>query len=396
MRQNAFLPKPKPTSPTFFTGRAPFKDTLLKLEDAVKEAKYSLIKASVLPPSGNSGSRLVVGGSQWKTVEDMGKMFHASKKLPTADHRRILQQLAQLNHYRSALQQALSNPRTSPSLLNPQAASSLPPNLTSRDSRKPPTPPLELFEQLEELLAPFQRASFASNLARQQEEFASRAKAADDDSHLLEPVGAPAKGGKAHLDEFGRAYALGRRKESSARVWIVPTKTPRLREEVPHAKVQPTPGEETKPAVDTEAHARFVAQMKSSFPESSDAPALPYSKPPSPTGVTVNPLVSQILINNTPLHLYFANPMDREKVVAPFKATGTVGKYNVFALVRGGGTTGQAGAVALGIARGIRTFFPTVSRILSGYGMLRRDPRMVERKKTGLAKARKRYAWVKR
>jgi len=108
------------------------------------------------------------------------------------------------------------------------------------------------------------------------------------------------------------------------------------------------------------------------------------------------PVVSEVLINNTPLSRYFVNTADREKVILPFKVTGTIGKYNIFAIVRGGGTTGQAGAVAHGIAKGLSALFPQGKALLQQAELLRRDPRMVERKKTGLAKARKRYAWVKR
>jgi small subunit ribosomal protein S9 len=262
--------------------------------------------------------------------------------------------------------------------------------------------------------------------------------AEDVENALLEPEGARAKGGKAHIDEYGRAYALGRRKESSARVWLVPAKIPRFRPEVkeavrtaeekdPQTKIlspappvlsrsstevstsstgsPPSVATPSEPAV---AHARFLAALKSTSAPSKSPSA--FTPPASPTGMTVTPSVSQILVNNAPLHVYFMNTIDREKVVFPFKATGTLGKYNVFALVRGGGTTGQAGAVAVGIARAVRTFFPTGTRILKGCkhlfiylfagfstyvlqlqdDLLRRDPRMVERKKTGLAKARKR------
>lgn len=427
------LVKPKPLSPTFFSGRASFNDTVLKLEDSIKEAQYSLRKAHVLPPSGTGStkgrSRLVVGGAQWKNAEDMAKLFDSTKKLPTGDHRRILQLLAQLNEYRSLLQAALSNPRTSSALLHPHPTSRLPPYLGASETRKEPIHPVQIYENLDKLLNPFQRASYISNIARQQAEQESRASAGDEEEHVLESVGSRAKGSKAHLDEYGRAYALGRRKESSARVWLVPTKVPRFRDEIKKDQTLEVPAtssatpsadasspETPKAAVDSPAHARFLETMKSSFSSATNASVAQFSPPSSPTGVTLTPTISQILINNTPLHLYFANPIDREKVVFPFKATGTVGKYNVFALVRGGGTTGQAGAVAVGIARAVRTLFPAGTRILKGCkcifasldlwnilfsahvlffldDLLRRDPRMVERKKTGLAKARKRVCF---
>ncbi|KIO32212.1 hypothetical protein M407DRAFT_66924, partial [Tulasnella calospora MUT 4182] len=105
---------------------------------------------------------------------------------------------------------------------------------------------------------------------------------------------------------------------------------------------------------------------------------------------------SQILINNLPLAEYFPTVTDREKVTRPLKLAGVLGAYNVFALVRGGGTSGQAGALAHGIAKALIPHVPDTAKILSKAGLTKRDPRMVERKKTGLAKARKAYAWVKR
>jgi len=82
--------------------------------------------------------------------------------------------------------------------------------------------------------------------------------------------------------------------------------------------------------------------------------------------------------------------------VRPLKVAGVLGAYNVFALVRGGGMSGQSGAVALGVARALVHLEEGVEGVLRKAKLLRRDPRMVERKKTGLAKARKRYAWVRR
>lgn len=94
------------------------------------------------------------------------------------------------------------------------------------------------------------------------------------------------------IDTYGRAYAVGRRKESSAQVWLVPSK-----EEI-----------------------------------------------------------GQILINGESLSNYFASPTIREDVLRPFTLTGTLGKYNAFVLARGGGVSGQAGAARLGIAKALLAF----------------------------------------
>ncbi|KAJ3008250.1 hypothetical protein NUW54_g3225 [Trametes sanguinea] len=106
-----------------------------------------------------------------------------------------------------------------------------------------------------------------------------------------------------------------------------------------------------------------------------------------------------ILVNGMPLVDWFtAAPhlIDRERVVRPFRVAGLLGAYNVFALVRGGGSTGQSGAIALGIAKALAAHVPDVEPLLRKAKLLKRDPRSVERKKTGRAKARKAYTWVKR
>ena len=71
-----------------------------------------------------------------------------------------------------------------------------------------------------------------------------------------------------------------------------------------------------------------------------------------------------VLVNNIPLAEYFPIPADRERILRPFKVGGVLGAYNVFALVRGGGTSGQSGAVALGVAKGLAAHEPTVEPVL--------------------------------
>lgn len=148
------------------------------------------------------------------------------------------------------------------------------------------------------------------------------------------------------VDRQGRAYSRGRRKESSAQAWLIRAK-------------------------------------------------------PDTFG--------QILVNNMPIADYFTRTAERETVTWPLKLTSTLGTYNVFALARGGGKSGQAGAIAHAVAnaivaetahglefeQGIR-LKKYARDVLAKDGVLKRDPRMVERKKTGLAKARKAFTWVKR
>ncbi|KAJ1652905.1 37S ribosomal protein S9, mitochondrial [Dispira simplex] len=134
---------------------------------------------------------------------------------------------------------------------------------------------------------------------------------------------------RAKVDELGRAYAVGRRKEASAQVWLVKG----------------------------EGH---------------------------------------IYINGKPLADYFINAVPREAVIYPLQVARSLGQYNVWSKVRGSGTTGQSEALALGIAKALALYNPDLKSELDAQGLLKRDPRMVERKKTGQPKARKKYTWVKR
>lgn len=80
----------------------------------------------------------------------------------------------------------------------------------------------------------------------------------------------------------------------------------------------------------------------------------------------------------------------------PFLFAGTAGTFDVWCTVKGGGMTGQAGAVRLGISRAMQAFDPVIRTLLKPAGMLTRDSRRVERKKPGQLKARKKFQWVKR
>jgi small subunit ribosomal protein S9 len=103
-----------------------------------------------------------------------------------------------------------------------------------------------------------------------------------------------------------------------------------------------------------------------------------------------------ITINGQEFEHVFPMQLSREDILNPFKTTETVGQYDVFVHVNGGGTTGQAQAIRLGIARGLITINPEFRPALKAEGFLTRDPRMVERKKYGQPKARKRFQFSKR
>jgi small subunit ribosomal protein S9 len=152
------------------------------------------------------------------------------------------------------------------------------------------------------------------------------------------------------LDRYSRSYTVGKRKESAARVWMIPVREP--------ASTVAPPVSTRNSDADL-----LVPTVGDAF-----APSPAAAAPPVP----VNP--TTVLVNNVPLNKFFATPSDRECVVRPLKLAGVLGAFNVFAIVRGGGTTGQAGAIAHGIAQGIVAHVPEVDPILRK-GELARFPR---------------------
>lgn len=104
----------------------------------------------------------------------------------------------------------------------------------------------------------------------------------------------------------------------------------------------------------------------------------------------------KITINRKPVEQYFPLETLRADVMKPFEATQTTGKYDAKVNVEGGGSTGQAGAVKLAIARALVEMSEENRASLRTARLLTRDPRMVERKKYGQKKARKRFQFSKR
>lgn len=101
-------------------------------------------------------------------------------------------------------------------------------------------------------------------------------------------------------------------------------------------------------------------------------------------------------VNHLAFEEYFTRPTFAMVVNQPFKATQTEGKYDLNANVSGGGVSGQAGALRLGIARALLKADPNFRLALRAQGLLTRDPREHERMKYGLAKRRKRFQFSKR
>ena len=105
----------------------------------------------------------------------------------------------------------------------------------------------------------------------------------------------------------------------------------------------------------------------------------------------------EIVVNGRSLEQHFGNAVSESDLRMPFRVTGTEGRYNAMVKVEGGGVTGQAGAIRHGIARALLTVDPEGYRLpLRQAGFLTRDPRMKERKKYGLKRARKAPQYTKR
>ena len=147
-------------------------------------------------------------------------------------------------------------------------------------------------------------------------------------------AGTPAAGEAAtprepKRDQFGRAYATGRRKNAIARVWVKPGK-------------------------------------------------------------------GEMSINGRSATQYFARPVLRMLLSQPFLVADRYQQFDVYCTVTGGGLSGQAGAVRHGLSRALVNFEPELRGILKKAGFLTRDPRVVERKKYGKAKARRSFQFSKR
>lgn len=112
--------------------------------------------------------------------------------------------------------------------------------------------------------------------------------------------------------------------------------------------------------------------------------------------VRLVPGTGQRTVNGRPIDAYFGQDTVIDMILSPLEVTSTADRYDVHANVRGGGVTGQAGAVRLGIARALVSVDESYRKPLKQAGLLTRDPRMKERKKYGQKGARKRFQFSKR
>jgi small subunit ribosomal protein S9 len=154
-----------------------------------------------------------------------------------------------------------------------------------------------------------------------------------------------------------------------------------------------------------EVNEQGVAYSSESAP-SSEAAARPATiAPASATGrrkeavarVRLVPGTGQWTVNGRTLESYFPNKLHQQVVNEPFVTTDLVDRFDVIARIHGGGITGQAGALRLGVARALNAVDVDANRpVLKKAGLLTRDARVIERKKAGLKKARKAPQFSKR
>lgn len=162
------------------------------------------------------------------------------------------------------------------------------------------------------------------------------------------------------------------------------------------------------------AETKAEAEAEASTPEGDDAKAEQTSAKKEPkvddlgrsyaTGrrkdavarVWIKPGSGKVVVNGKDQTTYFARQTHRLILNQPFLVVDRVGKFDVMATVKGGGLSGQAGAVRHGISRALENFEPDLRPALKKAGMMTRDDRIVERKKVGKHKARRTKQWAKR
>jgi small subunit ribosomal protein S9 len=112
--------------------------------------------------------------------------------------------------------------------------------------------------------------------------------------------------------------------------------------------------------------------------------------------VWIKPGKGKITINGRDQEIYFARPVLRMMIAQPMQIADRLGQFDVEVSVEGSGLSGQAGAVRHGIAKALTYYEPGLRAVLKPHGFLTRDPRVVERKKYGKAKARRSFQFSKR
>jgi len=112
--------------------------------------------------------------------------------------------------------------------------------------------------------------------------------------------------------------------------------------------------------------------------------------------VWIKPGSGKVVVNGKAMDKYFARPVLQMILRQPFEVAGVAGEFDVMATVKGGGLSGQAGAVKHGISKALQLYEPSLRAALKAAGFLTRDSRVVERKKYGKRKARRSFQFSKR
>ena len=112
--------------------------------------------------------------------------------------------------------------------------------------------------------------------------------------------------------------------------------------------------------------------------------------------VWIKPGSGRVMINGREMNVYFARPVLQMVLRQPFEIASVTGQFDVMATVKGGGLSGQAGAVKHGISKALQLYEPSLRGVLKAAGFLTRDSRVVERKKYGRRKARRSFQFSKR
>ena len=159
-----------------------------------------------------------------------------------------------------------------------------------------------------------------------------------------------------------------------------------LRDALQSAQVRPVPGvpqtlsaEDVKPKIDPQGRAYATGKRKNAIAR-----------------VWIKPGTGRFTVNGRDSPVYFARPVLRMLLNQPFVVTDRLGQFDVWCTVKGGGLSGQAGAVRHGISRALIFYEPGLRPILKHGGFVTRDSRVVERKKYGKAKARRSFQFSKR
>ena len=154
---------------------------------------------------------------------------------------------------------------------------------------------------------------------------------------------------------------------------------------------------DSKKAVKTEATSEETSEpAKPKIDEHGRAYGTGRRKKNAVARVWIKPGSGKVTVNGKDIEKYFARPTQRLILKQPLEIVDRSSQFDVICTVSGGGLSGQAGAISLGLSRALVNYEPALRGPLKQAGKLTRDSRVVERKKYGKAKARRSYQWAKR